>query len=44
MINWEIIREIFIIAIPAVGEMTLYMMIWILDTMMVEKKDTRTCT
>ena len=37
MINWEIIREIFIIAIPAVGEMTLYMMIWILDTMMVGK-------
>lgn len=37
MINWKIIREIFSIAVPAVGEMTLYMMIWILDTMMVGK-------
>lgn len=37
MINWKIIKEILDLAIPAVGEMTLYMMIWILDTMMVGK-------
>ena len=28
-INWKIFREILYLAIPAVGEMTLYMMIWI---------------
>ena len=36
-INWKIFREILNLAIPAVGEMTLYMMIWIFDTMMVGK-------
>lgn len=35
MIHWNMIREILSLALPAVGEMTLYMMIWILDTMMV---------
>lgn len=33
----EKLREIFKIAIPAMGEMTLYTMIWILDTMMIGK-------
>ena len=33
----ENIREILYLAIPAVGEMTLYMMIWIFDTMMIGK-------
>ena len=36
-INWKIFREILCLAIPAVGEMTLYMMIWIFDTMMIGK-------
>ena len=36
-INWKIFREILNLAIPTVGEMTLYMMIWIFDTMMVGK-------
>src|SRR3712207_7551041 len=37
MIRWKMVREILSLALPAVGEMTLYMMIWILDTMMVGK-------
>lgn len=37
MINWKRVYEIIEIAVPAVGEMTLYMMIWIFDTMMVGK-------
>ena len=36
-INWKIFREILYLAIPAVGEMTLYMMMWIFDTMMIGK-------
>ncbi|VTX74617.1 putative FMN/FAD exporter YeeO [Fusobacterium nucleatum] len=36
-INWKIFREILYLTIPAVGEMTLYMMIWIFDTMMIGK-------
>ena len=36
-INWKIFRAIIYLAIPAVGEMTLYMMIWIFDTMMIGK-------
>ena len=36
-INWKIFREIIYLASPAVGEMTLYMMIWIFDTMMIGK-------
>ena len=36
-INWKIFRGILYLAIPAVGEMTLYMMIWIFDTMMIGK-------
>ena len=36
-INWKIFREIIYLAILAVGEMTLYMMIWIFDTMMIGK-------
>ena len=36
-INWKIFKEILYLAIPAVGEMTLYMMIWIFDTMMIGK-------
>ena len=36
-INWKIFREILYLAIPAVGEMTLYMVIWIFDTMMIGK-------
>ena len=36
-INWKIFREILYLAIPAVDEMTLYMMIWIFDTMMIGK-------
>jgi len=36
-INWKIFREIIYLAIPAVGEMTLYMMIWIFDTIMIGK-------
>lgn len=37
MPNWKIINEILRLAIPTVGEMILYMMIWIFDTMMVGK-------
>lgn len=37
MIHWKTVQEILKLALPAVGEMTLYMMIWILDTMMVGK-------
>ena len=36
-LNWKIFKEILYLAIPAVGEMTLYMMIWIFDTMMIGK-------
>ena len=36
-INWKLFREILYLAIPAVAEMTLYMMIWIFDTMMIGK-------
>ena len=36
-INWKIFREIIYLAIPAVEEMTLYMMIWISETMMIGK-------
>ncbi|CDA08596.1 MATE family efflux transporter [Fusobacterium sp. CAG:649] len=36
-INWKIFKEILYLAIPAVGEMTLYMMIWIFDTMIIGK-------
>ncbi len=36
-INWKIFSEILYLAIPAVGEMILYMMIWIFDTMMIGK-------
>lgn len=32
---FEIIKRIFKIALPAVGEMMLYMLIWVIDTMMV---------
>lgn len=32
---FEIIKKIFRIALPAVGEMMLYMLIWVIDTMMV---------
>lgn len=31
----SIIREILKLALPAVGEMVLYMMIWVLDTLMI---------
>ena len=31
----NIIREILKLALPAVGEMVLYMMIWVLDTLMI---------
>lgn len=34
-INKEIINNVLKLALPAVGEMTLYMMIWVFDTMMV---------
>ena len=37
MPNWKIINEILRLAIPTVGEMILYMMIWIFDTTMVGK-------
>lgn len=37
MIHWKTVREILKISLPAVGEMTLYMMVWILDTMMIGK-------
>ncbi|MGL4980863.1 MAG: MATE family efflux transporter [Fusobacteriaceae bacterium] len=32
---FEVIKKIFKIALPAVGEMMLYMLIWVIDTMMV---------
>ncbi|MGL5542789.1 MAG: MATE family efflux transporter, partial [Fusobacteriaceae bacterium] len=32
---FKIIKKIFRIALPAVGEMMLYMLIWVIDTMMV---------
>ncbi|MGL5126367.1 MAG: MATE family efflux transporter [Fusobacteriaceae bacterium] len=32
---WEIIRRILKIALPVVGEMMLYMLIWVIDTIMV---------
>ena len=35
MFNRGIIKEVLSLALPAVGEMILYMMIWVLDTMMV---------
>lgn len=35
MINYDIIKRILKIALPAVGEMMLYMLIWVVDTMMV---------
>ncbi|MEW9094546.1 MAG: MATE family efflux transporter [Clostridiaceae bacterium] len=37
MINRKILKEVLHLALPAVGEMILYMMIWVLDTMMVGK-------
>lgn len=33
--NVKTIKEVFKIALPAVGEMILYMMVWVFDTMMV---------
>lgn len=36
-INWKVFHEILYLSVPAVGEMTLYMMIWIFDTMMIGK-------
>lgn len=35
MINKKTIKDVLSLALPAVGEMILYMMIWVLDTMMV---------
>lgn len=35
MFNRKIIKEVLSLALPAVGEMILYMMIWVFDTMMV---------
>ncbi|WP_027623595.1 MATE family efflux transporter [Clostridium lundense] len=35
MFNKKLIKEVVSLALPAVGEMILYMMIWVLDTMMV---------
>lgn len=37
MLNKRNIKDVLKLALPAVGEMTLYMMIWVLDTMMVGK-------
>ncbi|WP_238883702.1 MATE family efflux transporter [Clostridium sp. YIM B02551] len=37
MINKSSIKEVLSLALPAVGEMILYMMIWVFDTMMVGK-------
>lgn len=37
MFNKNTIKDVLSLALPAVGEMTLYMMIWVLDTMMVGK-------
>ncbi|WP_050608383.1 MATE family efflux transporter [Clostridium niameyense] len=34
-LNKKIVKEVLNLALPAVGEMILYMMIWVLDTMMV---------
>ncbi|GIM29019.1 MATE family efflux transporter [Clostridium polyendosporum] len=33
--NRKIVKDVLKLALPAVGEMTLYMMIWVFDTMMV---------
>jgi putative MATE family efflux protein len=35
MINRNTVKDVLQLALPAVGEMILYMMIWVLDTMMV---------
>jgi len=37
LIRKDIIKDVLKLALPAVGEMVLYMMIWVLDTMMVGK-------
>lgn len=37
MVTKNTIKDVLSLALPAVGEMTLYMMIWVLDTMMVGK-------
>lgn len=37
MFNKNTIKDVLSLALPAVGEMTLYMMIWVFDTMMVGK-------
>lgn len=37
MFTKNTIKDVLSLALPAVGEMTLYMMIWVLDTMMVGK-------
>ena len=35
MMNKKEIRNVLTIALPAVGEMVLYMMVWVLDTLMI---------
>ncbi len=37
MFNFKTIKDVLSLALPAVGEMILYMMIWVFDTMMVGK-------
>ncbi|MCM0647255.1 MATE family efflux transporter [Clostridium swellfunianum] len=37
MLRKTTVKEVLSLALPAVGEMTLYMMIWVFDTMMVGK-------
>ena len=37
MFNKKIVTNVLNLALPAVGEMTLYMAIWVFDTMMVGK-------
>ncbi|KYH35530.1 multidrug resistance protein NorM [Clostridium tepidiprofundi DSM 19306] len=37
MINRENVKDVLTLALPAVGEMILYMMIWVFDTMMLGK-------
>ena len=37
MLNSKTIKDVLALALPAVGEMVLYMMIWVFDTMMVGK-------
>lgn len=37
MFNKTILKDVFTLAFPAIGEMILYMIIWIFDTMMVGK-------